>query len=130
MHNWMGERFANEQRNREYAKNPANELRDDIKHSVPVLHLAEPPKRHRYSWIEVCAGPFPKRRENQRDGRATHRDASQHSAHEFAWNDAWNWRVRMPEQDREEPGRDHKDPELSGFAEVFRPVFFERANHN
>jgi hypothetical protein len=104
IHVWMRQRFVNKQRNREHASNAANELRDDIKDCVPILHFSKPPKRQRDSGIKVGPGSFAQRRQNQRDCSPTHRNPREHSANEFAGNDVWNGRSRMPEKYREEPG--------------------------
>ena len=75
---------ANEQRDCKYAGNCANELRDDIKQRVPILHFAKTPKSQSDRWIKMRAGPLAERRENQRDRRAAHRDSRQHASDEFA----------------------------------------------
>src|SRR5262249_38693898 len=119
----MRECSANEQRDCEYAGSRANELRDDVKHRIPILHFAETPERKSNRGIEMGAGPLPKRRENKSNRSAAHRDSCQHASCEFAGDEIQNWRARMMKQNREQPCRDHEEAELGCLAEIFRPMF-------
>src|SRR5215813_14721212 len=112
----MRECFASEQRDCKYAGNPADELCDDIKYGVPILHLSKTPEGESDRGIEVRARSFAQRGKNQRDGSPTHRHPGERPANEFVWNDCWNGRIRVPKQNGEKAGRNHEEPKLGGFA--------------
>src|SRR5215467_1504497 len=119
----MRDCFASEQRDCKYAGNCANKLSDDVKHGIPVLHLAQTPERESDRGIEMRAGPFSKRRENKSSRSAAHRDSCQRASCEFARDEIQNWRARMLKQNREQPGSDHEEAELGCLAEILRPMF-------
>ena len=125
----MREWFANEQRDCKYAGNCANELRDDIEHRVPILHFSKTPKSKSHRWIKMSTGPFPERREDQSNRSAAHRDPRQHTSCEFAGDKIQNWRTRVMQQDREQPGRYHEQTKLSPFTHVFWPMLPQRSQH-
>src|SRR4030095_8084503 len=114
----MRNRVINEQRDCKYAGNSADELRDDIEHRVPILHFSKPPKSQRDRRMKMRAGSLTERRENQSYRSAAHGDPREHSPREFAGDEIHNWRVRMMKQNREQPGRDHEQPELGCLAET------------
>ena len=91
VHGWMRQRHARDQSHDENAGDSSNELRDDIKKSIPVFHFAETPKRQGHGWIKMGARALAKRREDQRDGCAAHRHSRQHAPDKGIGNQVENW---------------------------------------
>ena len=91
VHGWMRQRHARDQSHDEHAGDSSNELRDDIKKSIPVFHFAETPKRQGHGWIKMRAGALAQGREDQRDGCAAHRHSRQHATDKGIGNQIENW---------------------------------------
>src|SRR5438094_928250 len=126
----MRECFANEQRDCKHAGNCPNELCHDIKQRVPIPHFSKTPKSKSDRGIKMRAGSLAEGRENKRNRSAAHCDSRQHASCEFAGDEIENRRSRMMKQNREQPRRDHEQPELGCLAEIFWPMLAERSNHN
>src|SRR5439155_25029226 len=118
-----------EKRHKEDTGNAADKLREDVEQSVPVFDFTQSPKGQRDRWIEVCAGTFTEWREDQCDGCAAHCYPYTHSPHKWVRKESDGGRLRMEKQDGEQPRRNHEEPKFSGFANVLRPMFFQRAQH-
>ena len=109
------------------------ELRGDIERRIPAGDLPEPPEGQGHGRIEVGAGSAPPRRVDDRDcgrrHREPHEEPSERLVFEAPSDDRADRRRGVIQQRRENTGRNHEEPEMGRFHQVFGPVPPERLPH-